>query len=76
VQNMELILEPGQTIKFDIETNSTVQFYPAAFGQHCFVASNSQEIKNQTYLACCSTTIHAFNASYETMLLTIKNGAV
>ena len=72
MQCMELILEPGQTIKFNIETNSTVQFYPVAFGQHCFVASSSEEIKNQTYLANSSTAIHAFNASYETMSIEIS----
>jgi len=68
---MELIIEPGQTIKFAVESTGRVEFDPVAFGQHCFVADTCEEITNQ-YVADQPVTVHAFNASYETMTVRLK----
>jgi hypothetical protein len=67
---MEIILEPGQTIKINLLEKSSVTFFPIAFGQQCFVSD--LEIKNNTYQVLTNSQLQAFNASYETMSFIVE----
>lgn len=65
---MEIVLQPGQWVDINITEIRNLEFQKIAFGQQCFLLPDDVEVCG--FVECSpGSTIRAFNASYETMVI-------